>query len=317
MQLTTNCWASSIKVFFLAGAVLPAWSQSNSPESAEAGQPLIRVSAAVLKPAPVIIAYGDMRFTDPSNTTATDPKARRWLVNHIATEKPDLVLLNGDVPLDGRGVNDYAVYHEETTVWRVARSLVSPALGNHEFHGGDQAGLENWWKEFPKLRGRRWYSVPLGSKIYALNLDSNASLLAGSVQNEWIKAQLDSLPASVSFVFLNLHHPPVADFQVDGDADHNPRPNEIALADLLKNAPQRRVRFIVTAGHIHNYERFVQDRVVYFVSGGGGAKPRPITRTAADLYQDTAFPNYHYVKFVVKKNRLEGNPLPKENPGIV
>jgi acid phosphatase type 7 len=306
----TNGKTPAITLCCLLWALVFTWScaiQAQAPASGEAGQPLIRVAAAELPSAPVIIAYGDMRFTDPSNTTSTDPKARRWLVNHIAIEKPVLLLLSGDVPLDGGQVNDYAVYHEETTVWRIAHLLVSPALGNHEFHGGEQACLENWWREFPKLRGRRWYSVALGSKIYALNLDSNASLLAGSAQSEWIKAKLDSLPLSVKFVFVNLHHPPVADFQVDGDADHNPRPNEIALANLLKTAPQRkRLRFIVTAGHIHNYERFTQDGVLYLVSGGGGAKPRPITRTAADLYQDTSFPNYHYVKFVVRENRLEG-----------
>jgi hypothetical protein len=306
----TNAKASTITLMCLTGTGVLAWSAANqtpAPASGDAGQPLIRVAAAELPAAPVIIAYGDMRFTDPSNITSTDPKARRWLVNHIAVEKPDLVLLSGDVPLDGGQVTDYAVYHEETTAWRIAHLRISPALGNHEFHGGDQLCLENWWKEFPKLRGHRWYSIALGPKLYVLNLDSNASLLDGSAQSKWVKAQLDSLPPSVKFVFLNLHHPPVADFQVDGDADHNPRPNEIALADLLKAAPQRRrVRFIVTAGHIHNYERFVQDGTLFFVSGGGGAKPRPITTAAEDLYQDTSFPNYHYLKFVVRENRLEG-----------
>jgi hypothetical protein len=42
------------------------------------------------------------------------------------------------------------------------------------------------------------------------------------------------------------------------------------------------------------------------VSGGGGADPRPIVRGPADLYQDSAFPNYHYVTFVLHGNRLTG-----------
>jgi hypothetical protein len=33
------------------------------------------------------------------------------------------------------------------------------------------------------------------------------------------------------------------------------------------------------------------------VSGGGGAKPYSIARTAADLYKDPSFPNYHYILF--------------------
>jgi hypothetical protein len=42
------------------------------------------------------------------------------------------------------------------------------------------------------------------------------------------------------------------------------------------------------------------------MSGGGGAKPYEADRTAFDLYQDPGFPNYHYVKFVVKDKTLSG-----------
>ena len=46
---------------------------------------------------------------------------------------------------------------------------------------------------------------------------------------------------------------------------------------------------MVSAGHIHNYERFLQDGVTYLVSGGGGAMPYEVDRTAADLYQTRDF----------------------------
>jgi acid phosphatase type 7 len=251
-----------------------------------------------------IIAYGDMRFTDPHETTATNPKVRRWLVDQIAAEKPDAVLLSGDVPWRGGEAADYDVYRSETSVWREAHLRIYPALGNHEFHGVDpiateQKFLQNWWNAFPELRGVRWYAVELGNSVYILNLDSNSSLVPGSPQIAWLQGQLAHLPATVRFVFFNLHHPPVVDFQENGDASHNGRPNEKALADFLAQAPGRQqARFMVAAGHIHNYERFYQDGIVYLVSGGGGAKPRPIVRGPADLYQDTSFPNYHYVKFV-------------------
>lgn len=255
-----------------------------------------------------IIAYGDMRFTDPHETSATNPKVRRWLVEQVAAEKPDAVLLSGDVPWRGGEAADYEDYRSETKVWRDDHLRIFPALGNHEFHGVDplsteQKCLENWWSAFPELRGLRWYSVQLGSSVYILNLDSNSSLLPGSPQIVWLHAQLTHLPATVKFVFFNLHHPPVVDFQKDGDASHNGRPNEKALADFLAQARGRqRASFIVAAGHIHNYERFNQDGIVYLVSGGGGAKPRPIVRGPGDLYQDKSFPNYHYVKFVQDGN---------------
>jgi hypothetical protein len=42
------------------------------------------------------------------------------------------------------------------------------------------------------------------------------------------------------------------------------------------------------------------------MSGGGGAKPYEVDRTAFDLYQDPAFTNYHHVKFVLADKTLRG-----------
>jgi hypothetical protein len=254
-----------------------------------------------------IVAYGDMRFTDPEETRASNPKVRRWLVEKIATEKPDVVLLSGDVPWRGGQANDYAVFRSETESWRAAHLQIYPALGNHEFSGADDKQcLENWWNAFPELRGLRTYSVQLSDSVYLLSLDSNSSLMPGSDQIAWVRGQLANLPSTVRFVLFNLHHPPVVDFQPGGDPGHNGRLNEKALAEFLANAQEKaRVRFVVTSGHIHNYERFLRNGVAYLVCGGGGAKPRPIRRHADDLYQDAAFPNYSYVRIVEDGETLE------------
>ena len=262
-----------------------------------------------------IIAYGDMRFTDPHETKATNPKVRVWLVDRIAEEKPDALLLSGDVPWHGGVANDYAVYRSETRSWRDEHLSVYPALGNHEFAGDAQQCLQDWWNAFPELRGRRWYSVQLSNTVYAISLDSDYSLLPDSPQIAWLKNQLAALPARVRFVFFNLHHPPAVDFQPNGDAGHNGRPNEKALAQFLAGAAEHsRARFIVTAGHVHNYERFLQNGIVYLVSGGGGASPYHIIRTPEDLYQSTDFPNYHYVLFVEKGDRMEGTMVRVADP---
>ncbi|MBV9301267.1 MAG: metallophosphoesterase [Acidobacteriaceae bacterium] len=261
--------------------------------------PLFRIEEHAGQPL-TVITYGDTRFTDPQETEATNPQVRRWLVDKIASEHPDALLLSGDVPWHGGNANDYTVFRDESRSWRDQHIFLLPALGNHEFsEGSEQTCLQHWWTAFPELRGRRYYAAQIGAEIYALNLDTELSLLPGSEQAHWIANQLANLPSSVKWVFINLHHPPVADFQANGDASHNPRPNEIALAGLLENrARSSSVKFIVVAGHIHNYERFLEGGVVYMVSGGGGAKPRPIVRSREDLFQDTGFPNYHYIKFV-------------------
>lgn len=275
-----------------------------------------RITDDDLKAGTSFIAYGDMRFTDPANTRATNPTVRKWLVQKIAEETPAAIFLNGDVPLAGDVVNDYVVFHTETKPWRSAHIRVYPALGNHEFHGPNpQQCLENWWNAFPEFRNRRWYSVQLGSRIYALNLDSDAKLLPGTDQNRWVSQQLENLPPSVDYVLISLHHPPVADVQTHFEVSHNPRPNEIALRDLLSRlAPRLHARIIVSAGHIHNYERNQIDDVVYLVSGGGGAKPYFVERTPDDQYQSTLFPNYHYVKFILEPNRLNATMYRVSNP---
>jgi len=269
--------------------------------------PTFTVSDAQLPNPVTFIAYGDQRFTDPSNAVSTNPRIRQWLVNQIATERPAAVIMNGDVPLAGDRMADYTVFQAETKSWRDLHLAVFPTLGNHEFQGDPQVDLENWWAAFPELRNRRWYSAQLGSHVYLIALDSGASLQPGSDQARWIESQVGGLPPSVDFVIITLHHPPVADIQTHIEVDHNPRPNEIALRDYLTKVVQTsRVRFLVSAGHIHNYERNVVSGITYLVSGGGGAPPYFVERPNADFYKSIVFPNYHYVKLTLEKDHLHG-----------
>ena len=249
-----------------------------------------------------------MRFTDPSNTKAANPDARRALVARIAAVHPDALILTGDVPYRGTVAADYDEYRRETKAWRDENLRLYPALGNHEFGGkGADNALEDWWGAFPALKDRRWYSVALGSRVYLICLDSDADLTPGSAQRAWLEDQIAHLSKKVDFVFVALHHPPVADIQTLLEVSHNPRPNEISLRNYLSQvAPHSHAQFIVTAGHIHNYERAEVDDVTYLVSGGGGAHPYPVERTPLDQYQATDFPNFHYILFQLAGRQLKG-----------
>lgn len=319
MRRTLGLW---ILVPVIAGLGALAWYTFRRPAAARppVSGPDFRVNNSELSDPLQIVVYGDMRFTDPAQTRATNPKVRRWLVEKIADEKPDAILLSGDIPWHGAVAGDYAVYRAETKAWAADHLRVYPALGNHEFQGPiirglEKTCLENWWNAFPELRGRRYYAVQLGGSAYILNLDSNLLLTPDSEQLVWISERLKNLPPGVTLVLFNLHHPPVVDEQAGGDDSHNGRPNEAALAAFLATAPQKsRALFIVSAGHIHNYERFFQDGIVYLVSGGGGASPRAIVRHPKDLYQDPSFPNYHYIKLVMSHGKLEGAMMRVADP---
>lgn len=259
-----------------------------------------------------IIAYGDTRFNDPANVVAVNPKVRRWLVRKIDQERPDAILLSGDLPYTGSDPNDYAVFREETKVWRDHNLHFYPALGNHELKGGEDLGLANWWKSFPELNGLRWYSVSFRN-AYFICLDTDASLGQGSAQRIWFDQQIAHLPAQTQYLFVVQHHPPIADLPMD--PGHTPQTNEVEFAHHLEDAATRiPVRFIVVAGHIHNYERFRERGITFLISGGGGAKPHPVPRGPEDLYTDQSFPNYHYVKFVFDGSTVKGSMIRIADP---
>jgi len=82
------------------------------------------------------------------------------------------------------------------------------------------------------------------------------------------------------------------------------RPQEQELGSLLeKYQPSMRARIIVLAGHVHNYERYERNGVTYLVSGGGGATPYMVARSADDFYRD-AGPTYHICTFTLNHNEL-------------
>lgn len=300
------------RAVLLAAALPLTWLSAGCHETTH-GQTLLSSPGATFTvkdsdppPSLSLIVYGDMRFTHPEDVVDTNPVARRALVAKIAEQHPDALLLTGDVPFRGRDPFDYQEFATETAAWRAEHLRVYPVLGNHELSGnGFHDPLQNWWKAFPELNDRRWYSVALGSRIWILALDSNSPLTSGSPERSWLDDQIAHLPPSVDFVFLAMHHPPVADIQTRFHVDHNPRPNEMALRDDLSAlAPRTHAQFIVVSGHIHNYERFSVGGVTWLVSGGGGARPHQIDRTPADQYQSNAFPVFHYIVF-----RLEGQEL--------
>jgi hypothetical protein len=270
------------------------------------GAPTFRVAASELPSHVTVIAYGDQRFHDPADTTVANPRMRQALVEKIAEEKPDALVMSGDLPYQGTNPADYTTFETETARWRAEHLRVYPALGNHELKGGAVVGVDAWGRAFPELQGRRWYSVALGDRLELIQLDSNSDLTAGSEQMKWLRAQLKGLAGSVDFVMIDMHHPPVADLQTHIEVGHNPRPNEIALRDFLsQTAPGIHAGIVVIAGHIHNYERRVVDGVTYLVSGGGGAKPYVVERTREDLYQDPGFPVFHYVRFELGGKELK------------
>ncbi len=289
-----------------------AWAQ-HSPQPPMT-EPTFTVSGIAAGQALKIVAYGDTRFTEVSNIGDTNPWVREYLVKQIAREKPDAVFMTGDLPFHGAEAADWQVYRDETAAWTKEQLRIYPALGNHDVLGGWDTGVHNFNATFPELKGYLYYSVEIGN-VYLITLDCTESYAEGSQQRAWLEAQLDHLPKSVDFVFLVSHMPLYADVQSQVMATL-PNPAELSLRKfILSRVPQIHAKLVVVNGHIHNYERFEDNGISYIVSGGGGAVPYPVfIRGPEDLYQDRAYPNYHYILIRVHGKTADATMYRVTNP---
>ncbi len=252
-----------------------------------------------------IVVYGDMRFTDPSNTSDTQPGVRKWLAQRVAEEKPDILLLTGDMPFHGSDPADWKVYEQETAAWKQERLRIYPTIGNHEGLPDPLKGIANYFAAYPQLERHSYYSVQLGN-VYLITLDSSNFLGVGSSQRRWLDTQLAHIPASADFVFFLFHAPLVSDLQTAFMLSI-PDPTSLALRhELEEYAAKSHAKFVVFNGHIHNYERFDVNGIMHVISGGGGARPYPIfIRGDQDLYQARTYPNFNYVVITLEGKHAE------------
>ena len=252
-----------------------------------------------------ILVYGDMRFTAPANTSATDPRARKWLAAKVGAEHADAMLITGDIPFHGSDPRDWQVFQQEAASW-AKRPRVYPTVGNHELLTNAPAGQTNFFGAFPQLEGNGFYSVLMGN-VLLINLNSTEPMWPIGRQADWLREQLDHIPAQVDFILFQMHIPLIADVQSEFIANI-PAPEGVALRRYLEaRALTARQKFIAVYGHIHNYERFESNGITHIISGGGGAEPYPVfVRGPQDQYHDPGFPVFHYVILTIHGKTAEG-----------
>ncbi len=248
------------------------------------------------------VAYGDMRFTDPTRADSSDPEYRRAIVAQVAEEKPDFLVLTGDLVKKGSSAADWLVWDEETKLWRQAGIHVLPVLGNHDTSGAPDA--LQFFSRFPELNNLHWYTVRAGN-CYFIMLESEVND-PERPQWKWLVRRLRKIPRGVQYVFIVQHHPIMtrSNKRMQGGG-HSQRPVEARLALLLESRQkQLKIPIIVLAGHVHNYERYVHGGVVYITAGGGGATPYEIPREPDDVYRAPG-PSYSYCRVTVDRKSLQ------------
>jgi hypothetical protein len=289
---------------FLGLGICLGLSHSGSAQTNNDGKPTFVLKQFTAEQPIRLVAYGDMRFTDPAITSGTNPKVRQWLAEKIGLERPQALLLTGDMPFIGEKTEDWAEYQKETASWKADGFPVFPTLGNHEMYHDPVKGVANYLANFPGIEGHRYYSALLGP-VEVISLDMNSPAGSRSDQLRWFSAQLEHVPASVEFLFILYHIPWVADTQSQLVAGV-PSKSALALRNLLEaHVDRMHAKVVVFNGHIHNYERFERHGVEYVITGGGGAQPYPIFyRGTHDLYRDSGFPVYHFLTLEVRDHQL-------------
>jgi hypothetical protein len=253
-----------------------------------------------------MVAYGDTRFAEPSVTSGTNPRVRKWLVDRIAQEHPAVLLITGDTPYHGASSDDWKAFEQETEPWRSEGILILPTTGNHEVYGGWEQGISNYLDHFPEIERHRNYSALVGN-VEVISMDMNSEGGNTDRQVIWFGQQLDHVPPQVDFLMILYHLPWMADEQTEALL-RLPSADALLYRKVLEaHLDKLRAKVLVLNGHIHNYERFEQGGVEYVVTGGGGAEPYPLlVRGSADLYHDhpRGRPVYHYLTLDVNGRSL-------------
>lgn len=330
---TGQIWLVSI-VALLSGCT-PKAQKTTTPSPQPSSAPVADIQINDPKPYPFrFVAYGDMRFAEHESygVLIANARARQQIIDQIVNEAPAFLVITGDFVFRGFHAEDWTYFDRAIKPIRDRDVRIFPAIGNHEVgpfpsktYGSNalqeieketeqriaSLGLDNYYKEFPDIHQKPWYSVRYAN-CYFLVLDSEINdEQSNGTQDQWIKNQLESMPTEVEYIFVALHRPP---YTALTDGVHKPRPAQIALGKLLEARQQnKRAHIIVLAGHVHNYERYQHNGVEYIVSGGGGAAPVRFTRGADDLYPHNALygksdpldeEQYNYCIFTVDHSKL-------------
>jgi acid phosphatase type 7 len=286
--------------FRLLRAPSPPQSSDPSPSTSAPTPPPGAPTAAKPAAPPVrtLVAAGDIACAPPATPTSTT--CRQGVTSdRVLALGPNAVALLGDNQYEKGELSNFQTVFDPS--WGRFKSLTHPGIGNHEYLDDPQHdSADGYFSYFGAAAGdsaKGYYSYSLGSwRLFALNTGDlgygvadcfPVSCLAGSAQEQWLRGQLASLPASTC-VLAYWHHPRYAS---DTPRAHS---EVSALYDALFDYGAE----LALTGHSHTYERFAPmdasgsanaKGVREFVVGTGGRSHFNVTQSIANSEKlDTA-----------------------------
>ncbi len=238
-------------------------------------------------------------------------RERRLIIDEVTGRGPAFVVHLGDLTTRGGSKKHWEEFDDMHKEFRKNKISYLPVLGNHDFCGGNQKALQNWFGRFPHLDQRRWYSFSW-KKIAFIMVDSNFSTMTKEqirVQTEWFQNQLQTFDGNraIDFIIVCSHEPPFTNSRVI-------RPNKDVESVFANPFLQIQKAGVFFSGHSHSYERFkVHDK--FFVVCGGGGGPRhkltidPSKRRYEDLFVGPELRSLHFCEVENGKDGLRFRKL--------
>ena len=231
-----------------------------------------------------IVAAGDIACDPASNVGAPQACDQAATANEIGRLAPTAVLTLGDDQYQNGTPTAFNSVFAAT--WGKYRSIMYPAIGNHEYLTSGATGYFGYFGIAP------YYSFNLGA-WHLISLDSECSFVggceAGSPQERWLLADLAAHPATCTLVYW---HEPRWSSGEHSDATQ--------MATIWSDLVAAHVS-VVLSGHNHDYERFAPldvtgqpdpNGVTEFVVGTGGKNHYAFVTgplTAEVVRNDTSF----------------------------
>jgi PKD repeat protein len=189
--------------------------------------------------AAVLVGAGDI-----AKCTSTVDEATAALVEAI----PGAVFTAGDNVYENGTATEFANCYDPS--WGRFRSRTRPTVGNHEYGTTGASGYFGYFGAAAGEAGKGYYSYDVGSwHIVALNSEcSIVSCAAGSVQEQWLRADLAAHPTACTMAIF--HRPLFSSASTSGATAVRPLWQALydANAELIVN------------GHAHVYERYAPQR---------------------------------------------------------
>jgi len=209
-------------------------------------------------------------------------EATQVLFSRLLKEKADGVFMLGDLVAMGSRENDWKPVDYFISALRRQSTGVYALPGNHEYSFPANAGINEFYKRFPRARATvQMYTV---NSVTMVLVDTNYAHLSRNskkMQEARYRHCLDSLQndTSVKAIIVCTHQPPYT----NSTAVKSSKEVQQRIVPLFLSTPKA-VLFL--SGHSHNLEHFCEQGKNFLVAGGGGGLSQPLFAPQKRIYLD-------------------------------